>query len=220
MAASKRLVRKPQKPVPVRWSPTPRGVERDKQSAHRKSRSETVAATFDSMIYVRGLIRSIPDFPKPGILFRDITPLLGDPKGFAIVLNAFVERFVGEKIDTVVAIESRGFIFGGALAARLNSSFVPVRKAGRLPFKTESVAYALEYGEAVVEIHRDALPRGGRVVVVDDLLATGGTAAAAVELVRRQGANVVACAFLVELGQLGGRARLEPCPVISLVRYE
>jgi adenine phosphoribosyltransferase len=129
------------------------------------------------------------------------------------------ERFVGEHADAIVAIESRGFIFGGALAARLNASFVPVRKPGKLPGRTDRVSYSLEYGEGVLEMHRDAIPRDARCVVVDDLLATGGTAGAAGELVRRQGGDVIAYAFVIELEALGGRARLTPTPVVSLIRY-
>jgi adenine phosphoribosyltransferase len=218
MAAAKRPVRKPPKPVPVRWSPTPRGLE--KKASKRRAAQPAVGAAFDTSAYVRNLIREIPDFPQPGILFRDITPLLGDPKGLCVLIDALTERFVGEKIDAVVAIESRGFIFGSAMAARLNASFVPVRKAGKLPFRTDRVSYALEYGEAVVEMHRDALAMGARVLVVDDLLATGGTAAAAIELVRRQHATVVACVFVIELAALGGCNKLAEVPVVSLVRYE
>ena len=165
------------------------------------------------------LVRDIPNFPQPGILFRDITPLLADPRGFHITLDAIAERFVGEHVDAIVAIESRGFIFGGALAARLNASFVPVRKPGKLPARTDRVEYALEYGSGQLEMHRDALPAGAQVVVVDDLLATGGTAAAAGELVRGQGATVLAYAFVIELEALGGRHRLTPSPVVSLIRY-
>src|SRR5512142_2195458 len=136
-----------------------------------------------SLAYARGKIRDIPDFPTPGILFKDITPLLADPRAFHIILDDIAERFVGEHVDAVVGVESRGFIFGGALAARLNASFVPVRKAGKLPFRTDRVSYSLEYGEAELEMHRDALQEGANVVIMDDLLATGGTAAAVGELV-------------------------------------
>jgi adenine phosphoribosyltransferase len=173
----------------------------------------------DPLKYVRGLIREVPDFPKTGILFRDITPLLADPRGFHITLDAIAERFVGEHADAVVAVESRGFIFGGALAARLNASFVPVRKPGKLPSRTDRVAYALEYGDGELQMHSDALAAGARVIVVDDLLATGGTAAAAGELVKRQQATVIAYAFVIELDDLGGRSRLAPSPVVSLIRY-
>ncbi|MFO0570990.1 MAG: adenine phosphoribosyltransferase [Polyangiaceae bacterium] len=174
----------------------------------------------DGLSYVRKLIREIPNFPQPGILFKDITPLLSDPKAFHIVLDAIAERFVGEHVDAVVGIESRGFIFGGALAARLNASFVPVRKPGKLPYRTDKVSYSLEYGESELEMHRDSLSEGARVLVVDDLLATGGTALAAGELVHRQGAFVAAYAFVVELESLGGRERLLPAPVISFLRYD
>jgi adenine phosphoribosyltransferase len=177
-------------------------------------------ALIDRIGYVKSLVRDIPDFPKPGILFRDITPLLADPKGFHIVLDAFAEHFVGEHVDAVVGIESRGFIFGGALAARLNASFVPVRKPGKLPAKVDRVSYSLEYGENELEMHRDSLAEGTSVVVVDDLLATGGTAAAAAELVHRQGAYVMAFAFMVELDGLQGRERLLPTPVFSLLNYD
>ncbi len=175
--------------------------------------------------YLMSLLRDVPDFPKPGILFKDITPLLADPRGLHITLDLLAQRFVGEQIDVVVAVESRGFIFGGALAARLNASFVPVRKPGKLPWKTESVAYALEYGEATLHMHVDSIKPGARVVVVDDLLATGGTANAAAELERRQGGVVAGFAFVVELDFLGGRTKLlagaEPAPIVySIVHID
>jgi adenine phosphoribosyltransferase len=174
--------------------------------------------------YLRAHLRNIPDFPKPGILFKDITPLLADPRAFHITLDLFAERFIGEHIDTVVGIESRGFIFGGALAARLNASFVPVRKPGKLPYMTHRVAYKLEYGEAELEMHVDSIASGANTLVVDDLLATGGTASAAAALARKQGANVVGFAFVVELDFLGGRARLlgsgePPASIFSLVHF-
>lgn len=169
--------------------------------------------------YVRTLVRDIPDFPQPGILFRDITPILADPRAFHITLDAVAERFIGAHVDAIVAVESRGFIFGGALAARLNASFVPVRKPGKLPSATDRVAYSLEYGKGELEMHTDAIRSGARVVVVDDLLATGGTASASGELVRKQGGNLLAYAFVIELEALGGRGRLAPVPVISLIQY-
>jgi adenine phosphoribosyltransferase len=184
-----------------------------------RARTSTATFTFDPIEYARGLIREIPDFPQRGILFRDITPLIADPKGLGLVLDALAQPFVGERVDAVVAIESRGFIFGGALANRLGASFVPVRKGGKLPYRTDRVSYSLEYGEAELEMHRDALQEGASVVVVDDLLATGGTAAAAGELVHRQGAFVLAYSFVVELESLNGRDRLTPTPVLSLIRY-
>lgn len=174
--------------------------------------------------YLRAHLRNIPDFPKPGILFKDITPLLSDPRAFHIALDLLAQRFIGEKIDAVVGVESRGFIFGGALSARLNASFVPVRKPGKLPYKTDRVAYKLEYGEAELFMHCDSLWKGARVVVVDDLLATGGTASAAAELARRQEAAVAGFAFVVELDFLGGREKLLQGPgdapiVYSIVHF-
>jgi adenine phosphoribosyltransferase len=221
MAARKRPVLPPSKPVPARLKPTPRGVDRDMKVVvpESKRRGTFMHTPFDALSYVRRLVRDVPDFPGPGILFRDITPLLADPKGFHIVLDTIAERFVGEHVDAIVGVESRGFIFGGALAARLNTSFVPVRKPGKLPFRTDKVSYSLEYGESELEMHRDSLKEGASVVVVDDLLATGGTALAAAELVHRQGAYVSAFAFVIELESLGGRHRLMPAPVISILRY-
>jgi adenine phosphoribosyltransferase len=174
--------------------------------------------------YLRAHLRDVPDFPKPGILFKDITPLLADPRAFHITVDLLAERFIGEHVDVVVGVESRGFIFGGALAARLNASFVPVRKPGKLPYKTESVAYALEYGEAVLQMHVDSIKAGANVLIVDDLLATGGTATAAAELTRRQGGAVIGFAFVVELDFLGGRKRLAEATggkagVYSLVHF-
>jgi adenine phosphoribosyltransferase len=177
-----------------------------------------------ALSYLRAHLRDVPDFPKPGILFKDITPLLADPRAFHITLDLFAERFIGEHVDVVVGVESRGFIFGGALAARLNASFVPVRKPGKLPYKTESVAYALEYGEAVLQMHVDSIGAGAKVLVVDDLLATGGTAAAAAERTREQGGVVSGFAFVVELDFLGGRRKLAEATegkagVYSLVHF-
>ena len=220
MAVRKGSFAKPNKPVLARPLPTPRGVESKKSSPAPKLIPRAAQQELEPLRYVRGLIREIPDFPQPGILFRDITPLLADPKAFHIVLDAIAHHFVGERVDAVVGVESRGFIFGGALAARLNASFVPVRKPGKLPYKTDRIAYALEYGEAELEMHRDSRREGSAVLVVDDLLATGGTAAAAGELVHRQGAFVVAYAFVIELCSLGGRDRLLPTPATSIVKYE
>jgi adenine phosphoribosyltransferase len=177
------------------------------------------ATSVDTLAYARALVRNVPDFPKPGIMFKDITPLLADPKGFHIVIDSLAERFIGEHIDAIIGIESRGFIFGGALAVRLNASFVPVRKPGKLPAAVDRVAYDLEYGSAELEMHKLSVRDGSKVLIVDDLLATGGTAAATAELVRRQGGCVAAFAFVIELDFLAGRDRLLPVPVISLLRY-
>jgi adenine phosphoribosyltransferase len=224
MAARKRVVAHKKKPVPPRRAPTPRGVDRESQRVIEVARPDHIRHASDIALdrigYVKSLVREIADFPKPGILFRDITPLLSDPKGFHIVLDALAERFVGEHVDAVVGVESRGFIFGGALAARLNASFVPVRKPGKLPARVDRVSYSLEYGENELEMHRDSLAEGTCVIVVDDLLATGGTAAAAAELVHRQGAYVAAFAFVLELDGLQGRDRLMPTPVFSILHYE
>lgn len=203
--------------IPARTLPTPRGVERE--GAMRPGVA-LPAAGFDAISYVMALVRDIPDFPTQGVLFRDITPLLSDPRGFHVVLDAISHRFIGERIDAVVGVESRGFIFGAAIAARLNCSFVPVRKPGKLPASVDRVSYSLEYGEAELEMHRDALAEKAQVLVVDDLLATGGTAAAAASLVERQGACVHAFAFVIELLALEGRAALGGRPVVSVLQYE
>ncbi|HEY4156603.1 MAG TPA: adenine phosphoribosyltransferase [Polyangiaceae bacterium] len=209
------------KPAPARFQPTPRGVEPKKvQEVEEPALPLDATADFDALGYVRGLIREVPDFPQRGVLFRDITPLLCDPRGFQIVLDTIAHRFMGERVDAVVGVESRGFIFGGAMAARLNASFVPVRRPGKLPYRTDKVSYSLEYGESELEMHRDALREGAQVLVVDDLLATGSTAAAAGELVDRQGATVLAYAFVIELNSLGGRDRLMPTPCLSIVRFD
>jgi adenine phosphoribosyltransferase len=168
---------------------------------------------------IREKIRDIPDFPKPGILFKDITPLLADPKAFTMVLDAFHEAYVGKHVDAIVGIESRGFIFGGALAARLSASFVPVRKPGKLPYHVDKTSYALEYGEGTLEMHKDSIRRDSNVLIVDDLLATGGTAAGAATLVRGQGGKVIGYAFVIELGFLNGREKLAPTEITSLVHF-
>jgi adenine phosphoribosyltransferase len=167
---------------------------------------------------VRAAIRDIPDFPKPGVLFKDITPMLADPVLFSRVIEWLAAPWRGQGIDRIVGMESRGFIFGGALATALNAGFAPARKKGKLPFETVGVDYALEYGAAVLEMHVDAVRPGDKVLVCDDLLATGGTAAATVELVRKLGGQVAACAFVIELGFLSGRPRID-VPVHSLVTY-
>ncbi|MDP2600419.1 MAG: adenine phosphoribosyltransferase [Deltaproteobacteria bacterium] len=168
---------------------------------------------------LKSKIRDIPDFPKPGIIFKDITPILQDPQVFKKVVDAFAERYSGKKVDVFVGIESRGFIFGAPLAYELGASFVPVRKVGKLPYKTVQESYDLEYGSATVEMHVDAVHKGQRVVVIDDLLATGGTANATCRLLEKQGAHVLECAFVVELGFLEGRKKLPGRDIFSLVRY-
>jgi adenine phosphoribosyltransferase len=168
---------------------------------------------------LKSLIRSIPDYPKPGILFYDITTLLRNGDGFRRAVDAVVAPYRTVPIDFVVGIESRGFILGAAVADRLGIGFVPVRKPGKLPGQTISVSYELEYGVDALEIHHDAVASGEKVLIVDDLLATGGTAQAAVSLLKESGAQVVGLAFLIELDELGGRSKLEGEQVSSVLRY-
>jgi adenine phosphoribosyltransferase len=169
---------------------------------------------------LKAKIRHVPDFPKPGILFYDITTLLRDSEGLRLALDAMAAPFVDTPIDLVVGMESRGFIFGAALAYQLRAGFVPVRKPGKLPSLTQRVTYDLEYGSDTLEIHADAVTAGQRVLIVDDLLATGGTARATIDLVSALGAEVVGCAFLVELTFLKGRARLGDTPVHVVLPYD
>ncbi|MEL6207597.1 MAG: adenine phosphoribosyltransferase [Pseudomonadota bacterium] len=158
---------------------------------------------------VKDYIRTIADFPKEGIMFRDVTTLFADPRGMRMAVDQLLHPYAGLKIDAVAGLEARGFILGGAVAHQLGVGFVPVRKKGKLPGTTISEAYALEYGEAVMEVHDDAVPGGARILLVDDLLATGGTAEAGIKLLDRLGAHVVGCAFVIDLPDIGGRARLE-----------
>jgi adenine phosphoribosyltransferase len=169
---------------------------------------------------LKSLIRAVPDFPKPGIRFYDITTLLQDPSGLRQTVDRLVWRFVGDHVDKVVGIESRGFLFAPLLACALNAGFVPVRKPGKLPYRTRRQEYQLEYGTDALEIHEDALARDDRVLVVDDLLATGGTAAATAALVESLGGSVVGLGFVIELSFLAGRQRLRGYRVESLLQYE
>ena len=169
---------------------------------------------------LKALIRTVPDFPKPGILFYDITTLLKDKTGFAQLIDTFAAKYIGREIDLVLGIEARGFIFGPALAYRLNAGFVPVRKPRKLPAATAKVSYDLEYGTDSLEIHLDAIEPGERVVIVDDLLATGGTMQATVELVRQLGGEIAGLAFAIELDFLGGRAKFPEYEVFSLLHYD
>jgi len=165
-------------------------------------------------------IRSIPDFPAPGVLFRDITPLLRDPVSLSRALELLAEPWQGAGIDLVAGVEARGFIVGVPVAERLGVGFVPVRKPGKLPWATEHMEYQLEYGTAAVEIHRDAIEPGQRILIMDDLLATGGTASAVKELVERAGGEVAGFGFLIELLSLGGRGKLDGYRVVSLLQFE
>jgi len=169
---------------------------------------------------LKKLIREIPDYPKPGILFYDLTTLLKDQKGFRTLIDELCAHYAGRRVDLVVGIEARGFIFAPALAYRLNAGFVPVRKPKKLPWKTAQVTYQLEYGTDTLEIHQDAVQPGQRVLVCDDLLATGGTAAATVQLVRNLGGDVVGAGFAVELKFLNGRAKLAGLDVFSLIPFD
>ncbi len=168
---------------------------------------------------IRNWIRDIPDFPKPGILFKDITPLLGDPVAFGACIDQLEAEYAGKGIDVIAAAEARGFIFGAPLALRIGAGFVPIRKPGKLPYATIAQEYALEYGHDRLEVHSDALGPGKKVLLLDDVLATGGTMGACRDLVKSTGADLVACAFVVELSFLGGRAKLEPSEVFSLITY-
>jgi adenine phosphoribosyltransferase len=168
---------------------------------------------------LRAKVRDIPDFPKPGILFKDITPLVRDPAALRLTVHQLLHPFLGEDITAVAGMEARGFIFGSLVAWELGVGFVPLRKPGKLPYNVESVSYDLEYGSATLEAHIDAVGPGDRVLLVDDLLATGGTARASCELVEQLGAVVTACAFVVELDALGGRRNLERYRVHSLLHY-
>jgi adenine phosphoribosyltransferase len=168
---------------------------------------------------IRAAVRDVPDFPRPGILFKDITPVLADGAVLRLVIDRLVEDCAGQAIDKVAGIDARGFLFGATVADRLGVGFVPIRKRGKLPWQTHRLAYQLEYGEAEIEVHTDAFAPGERVTMVDDLLATGGTAAAAVQLVRQCGATVVQAQFVIELAFLQGRDRLASTPVKPVLVY-
>jgi len=171
---------------------------------------------------LRSAIRTIPDYPKPGVQFRDITTLLGDARAFRRAIDELIYPWAGSKIDKIAGIEARGFILGGAVAHQLSAGFVPIRKKGKLPHDTVRVAYSLEYGIDEMEMHRDALQPGDKVILVDDLIATGGTAEGAVKLIRQMGAQVVSACFVIDLPELGGRRKLEALdvPVRTLVAFE
>lgn len=168
-------------------------------------------------------IRDVPDFPKEGIVFKDITPVLGDPVLFRLAIDGLIEAIGSQRVDKIVGIDARGFIFGAAVADRIGAGLVPIRKKGKLPWRTREMSYALEYGEATVQIHEDAIREGENILLVDDLLATGGTAAAALHLVKQQGANIIGAAFFIELDFLDGRAALEQAvsgvPITALLNY-
>ena len=170
-------------------------------------------------IVLEKYIRNIPDWPKEGILFRDITPLLADPKALAAAIDALCADFTEQGIEYVAAVEARGFIFGAAVARKLGAGFVPIRKKGKLPFKTESISYDLEYGTDTLEVHSDAVTNGAKVLMVDDLLATGGTMAAACKLIEKIGATIAGIAFLIELTELAGRDKLSGYKIKTVISY-
>ncbi|WP_223475818.1 adenine phosphoribosyltransferase [Oricola indica] len=167
-------------------------------------------------------IRTIPDYPKPGVMFRDITTLLGDARAFRRSIDEMVHPYAGTKIDKIAGVEARGFILGGAMSHQLSAGFVPIRKKGKLPHETVRIAYSLEYGVDEMEMHKDAVKQGERVILVDDLIATGGTAEGAVKLLQQMGAEVVAACFVIDLPDLGGRSKIEALgvPVQTLIEFE
>jgi adenine phosphoribosyltransferase len=173
----------------------------------------------DPIDQLRAAVRDVPDFPKAGIIFKDITPILSNGELFRVSINAFLGQCRGKDIDKIVGIDARGFLFGSAVAYELGVGFVPLRKKGRLPYKTESAKYSLEYGEAEMELHIDAIERGEKIILIDDLLATGGTSASASTLIKKVGGVLLEAQFLIELEFLHGREKLGPTPVISFLKY-
>jgi adenine phosphoribosyltransferase len=190
---------------------------------HMKSTTTASAESYDyqqACEYIKNKVRSIPDWPIKGVIFRDITTLLQDPVAHREISNIFYNRYADQNIEKIVGIDARGFLFGSVLAYRLDIGFIPIRKKGKLPYHTIGESYTLEYGEETVEIHEDAFSNGDRVVIIDDLIATGGTIAAAVNLVQKLGAEIVECAFVLELPDLRGRQKLGNHRVFSIVEFE
>ena len=176
----------------------------------------------DTVELIRRTIRSIPDWPRPGVVFRDITPLLQDPRTFRVLIDLFVYRYMRQRLDVVAGVDARGFIIGSVLAYELNLGFVPVRKSGKLPYRTVAEEYSLEYGNSSVEIHTDAVRTGQRVLLVDDLIATGGTMLAAIKLLQRLGANVIEAAAIIDLPELGGSGKIAATgtPLFTVCNYD
>ena len=174
----------------------------------------------DKCDYIKSKVRSIPDWPIKGVIFRDITTLLEDPRAYKAICSIFYNRYVDEKVEKIAGIDARGFLFGSVLAYELDVGFVPIRKKGKLPYKTISESYSLEYGEATIEIHEDAISRGERVVVIDDLMATGGTIAASAALVEKLGGDILECAFVIELPDLKGREKLGDRNFFAIIEFE
>jgi adenine phosphoribosyltransferase len=195
------------------------GLQRHGFGRHERPPATRIEECRDRMMDLKQYVRDIPDFPKAGVLFRDITPLLAEPQAFAASIERLADPFRDRGIDAVVAAEARGFIFAAPLALHLNLPFVPIRKPGKLPFLTHRHSYDLEYGSDALEMHVDGIQPGQRVLVVDDVLATGGTVQACNRLVKQCGGNVAACGFFIELLALGGRERVQPYPVHSVLQY-
>ncbi len=170
--------------------------------------------------YIKSKVRSIPNWPIKGVIFRDITTLLQDPKAFKEICQIFYNRYANEKVDKIVGIDARGFLFGSVLAVELGIGFVPIRKKGKLPYKTISESYTLEYGEETIEIHEDAIDRGDRIVIIDDLMATGGTIAASAALVEKLGGDILECAFVIELPDLKGREKMGDRNLFAILEFE
>ena len=188
-----------------------------------KSTTPSPEGSFDfekSCAYIKSKVRSIPDWPIKGVIFRDITTLLADPKAFKAICAIFYNRYVDQKVDKIVGIDARGFLFGAVLAHELDIGFIPIRKKGKLPYKTISQSYTLEYGEESIEIHEDAITVGDRVVIIDDLMATGGTIAASAALVEKLGGNILECAFVIELPDLNGREKLGNRKSFAMIEFE
>ena len=188
-----------------------------------KSTTPASVEDFDytqSCEYIKSKVRSIPNWPIKGVIFRDITTLLQDPKAFKEICQIFYNRYVNEKVDKIVGIDARGFLFGSVLAVELGIGFVPIRKKGKLPYKTISESYTLEYGEETIEIHEDAIDRGDRIVIIDDLMATGGTIAASAALVEKLGGDILECAFVIELPDLKGREKMGDRNLFAILEFE
>jgi adenine phosphoribosyltransferase len=188
-----------------------------------KSTAPASVENFDytkSCEYIKSKVRSIPNWPIKGVIFRDITTLLQDPKAFKEICQIFYNRYVNEKVDKIVGIDARGFLFGSVLAVELGIGFVPIRKKGKLPYKTISESYTLEYGEETIEIHEDAIDRGDRIVIIDDLMATGGTIAASAALVEKLGGDILECAFVIELPDLKGREKMGDRNLFAILEFE
>ncbi len=188
-----------------------------------KSTTPGAVENFDytkSCEYIKSKVRSIPNWPIKGVIFRDITTLLQDPKAFKGICQIFYNRYANEKVDKIVGIDARGFLFGSVLAVELGIGFVPIRKKGKLPYKTISESYTLEYGEETIEIHEDAIDRGDRIVIIDDLMATGGTIAASAALVEKLGGDILECAFVIELPDLKGREKMGDRNLFAILEFE